>query len=239
MPFRNIIDFIVSSPVVSASLAISLSCVLILTLNINTRQYDSDDISSPVSDEYQYLEVTLDDKLKQNDAAFSDIAGTETSNRLLSGNRQRSAESESYSSGTHNARTVVPDQTYSDDRYFETVNNKGADSPGYNNMNTFSTTTNTGAANFESGSSNTFSNTTVTRSDTTKSQNVTENTGSSDSPESEKTYPVTLENSVKIDHDETQTISCRAIVAGGPPCMCILTIADANGSVTETVDNCR
>ncbi len=236
MLLRNLLDFMFASPVMAVSSLVSVACTSILVVNISsnmTTQNEAAGISdknyrdasfqrnSSGSKDTSYVNQGSDEQLK---ADFQ--SGAYSSNQPGSGFKGNRSNT--------NRNLIGNSQYYVDDYNDVATSNEN---PAYSNAPSLLNYSNNGNANSVSSPSATSANTTATENNATS--NVTgfeDNPYTSDTQESD--FPASLENTVKVDLDETQTISCRPVVADGPPCMCTFTLSDANGSTSEVVNNC-
>jgi len=237
MLLRNLLDFMFASPVMAVTSLVSAACASILVVNISSNMSISNEVVRSSSQE------TLSNKY-QNSVEHSNLletdeqAGEYSSNKLNAGFKSNGLSSDRKSAKSTNDSNIR-DQLYVDDNRGLPTN---SDSPSFNNKTpsifNYSSIGNSSSVNTTSTSAtNTSTSSTITiESDTTP--NINDPDVIPDINNIENEFPASLDNTVKIDLDETQTISCRPVVANGPPCMCTFTTSDASGSVSEVVDNC-
>ncbi len=238
MLLRNLLDFMFASPVMAVASLVSVACTSILVVNISSNMSISNEIVRSSSQE------TLSDKY-QNNVEHSKLlktdeqAGEYSPNKLNAGFKSNGLSSDRKSAKNTNGSNIR-DQYYIDDDSGLPTN---SDSPSFNNKTSslfnYSNNGNSSSVNTTSTSTTNTSSTTTTEGDTTSivdDSDVFFDTN--DNTENE--FPASLESTVIEDLDITQTISCRPVVANGPPCMCTFTMSDASTdtSVTEVVDNC-
>ncbi len=236
MQLRNILDFIFASPVTIVSSIASVVCVGILVVNISSNGVPSstvDDAPGGVNNHGA--------SLHRNDVNPDNTPYENKTKAERSGDLQPAYPSREYTStqtGTGSKRDYI-----NTGRKFVNSTNDGSSTDStsaiINNRSSIFNYSNDGHL---TGVDTTNSSTTnTTGNNESNSSTVTDHVVTSDADEdtgTENNFPSSLENTVKIDLDETQIISCRPVVANGPPCMCTFTTSDASGSVSEVVDNC-
>ncbi len=260
MPLHNLLNTMFASPIMAVSAVVSIACASILVVNISANfSSEGSVLSSDVSrgdvlsgdapgNTFGNNPVTQPDNAgydyRTEDSPEQSVNSPHTAGRYIS--PQRAAQSrtdpaiKSKTNQNHNT-------FYSDGQYYAEDFDQRNENPALNNNNSSSlfNYSNVGNSNFSATTDSASTNTNnVGNSDnntvfsTTNDNPIVASDADDNVPTSGNDFPVSLENTVKIDLDETQTISCRPIVANGPPCMCTFTLSDAGGSVSEVVDNC-
>lgn len=267
MLHHRLSDFITTSPVVLASMLISLACAAVLAINISSKleQSDATHINSEALPVYKHqgegqYQKTSTSSFASGVSSRSDASGdnsnrtnvpsdmalsTQATRAALNplGSRQQTPTTQTHDfAATAMVAPVIANNRQPDDSPAIFNNDFSYNSKSRNFLTTaIGTQANSGTTLPDAGGATSSAENTTTdftgENDTTATS-ISDNAGDTEPflPESE--FPVALENTVKTDIDESQHISCRPVVANGLPCMCTLTMTDANGSISEVVDNC-
>jgi len=259
MLLRNLLDFMFASPVMAVSSLVSVACASILVVNISSNMSTSNEIASTSNDgnyrdaAFQQNSFSQESSIykNQSSAGRHDQQKSDYQTRKHSSNQSGPGSKRKSPGRDKNSVVNTNDSKHRGQYYVDDYSGlpTSSESQSYNNapsLFNYSDSGNTSSVNTSTSTSATSATstgntgtgaTTTTESDTTS--DVTEFDVISDTSDTaESDFPATLENTVKIDLDETQIISCRPVVANGPPCMCTFTTSDASGSVSEVVDNC-
>ena len=238
MQLRNILDFIFASPVTIVSSIVSVVCVGILVVNIT-----SNGVSSSTVDDAPGGVNNHGALLHRNDVNPDNTHYENQTKAEQSGYLQPAYPSREYTSTQTGGRSKR-DYINTGRRFVNSTNDgSSTDSPSaiINNRSSIFNYSNDGHLTGVNTTNSSAININTTGSNESSSSTVIDHVVISDADEdtgTENNFPSSLENTVKIDLDETQIISCRPVVANGPPCMCTFTTSDASGSVSEVVDNC-
>ncbi len=233
MLLRNLFEFIVASPVVTASTVVSLSCASILVVKVAAN--DSSEMESSIS----AGSVSISSSIMQHSEAEQNSSFIDNNvNEYINDTYQNSSVNGNASAGSSGTRR-------NNHNYYGT----GSISLEFEEPSN-STEYNDPAFSFYPGGSNSVNNSTVTNtnnSTSSGSNSISTTDGAIPDPTPnvpddaalpDVEYPVILAHEVQIDLDETQYISCRPVEANGPPCLCTFTREDASGSSSQVVNSC-
>ncbi len=248
MLLRNLFEFIVASPVVTASTVVSLSCASILVVKVAAN--DSSEMESSIS----AGSVSISSSIMQHSEAEQNSSFIDNNvNEYINDTYQNSSVNSNASAGSSGTRRNNHKKSQSNIKLANVNHNyygTGSTSLAFEEPSN-SAEYNDPAFSFYSGGANS-----VNSSTTTNTTNITSpdssNTDNDSVPREKVDNPVTpddtvlsegacsvpLTHEVQIDLDETQYISCCPVVASGPPCLCTFTREDASGSSSQVVNSC-
>ena len=245
MPLRTLFDFLFASPVILVSAVLSIASASILVISISSNIDDDSVTSSSIvnpGSRAEHAEPRFSRSGSITDSVHdgSDSSAFKSANQSsgpVSGNTgARSSREYKYRS---KQGTINTGQQYYPSGLYEGQSDAAGDfSSTDNNSNRQS------LFNYSDTSSASISGTANADSDSVTSENdaVLNDTPAvaPDGGNTEINFPPSMEEEVITDLGVTQTISCRPVVANGPPCMCTITTTDTNTNriVSEVDDNC-
>ncbi len=216
MLLRNLFNTVFSSPVIAISSLVSVASIVLLSMHI----FSSDTVETSSQDA-----VILQD-------TRSGITSESTLPTTSSSEQSRSGSDFSYDStryeptdGSAATATNLPVSTSTD--YPHYVDEQRSTLPAHTYR---ANQTDNPTRFYQTGSA------TQDKPGSISSQPDSVPTESTQTPDT--AFTDSIETVVKIDLDETQTISCHRVTTNGPACMCILTTEDENGVTVEEMNNC-